>query len=91
MNRRWEADESASFTRRLGKRAVDLDPPHSEDEDGCPEIWELDNGDVAVIGRDLTEAYRSRLPEEVRIGRDERLVIIPGGILSAAKPHIADA
>jgi hypothetical protein len=91
MNRRWEADDSASFKRRLGKRAVELDPPRSEDEDGCPEIWELDNGDVAVIGRDLAEAYRSRLPAKVKIGHDERLVVIPGSMLSAAKPHIADA
>lgn len=91
MNRQWEADRSASFARRLGKRAVELGPPASEDDDGCPEIWELDNGDVAVIGRDLTEAYRSRLPDKVNIAQDERLVVIPGRMLSAAKPDIADA
>jgi len=86
MARIWEADPSASFGRRLGKTAEELGK--SEDRDSCPEIWELSNGDIAVIGRDLTENYRSRLPDGVGLGRDERLVIIPGLMLSAAKGDI---
>ncbi|RLK61880.1 hypothetical protein [Actinokineospora cianjurensis] len=91
MNRIWEADPSAGFARRLGKPAALLDPPQSGVRDGCPEIWAMDNGDVAVIGRDLTDVYRSYLPDNVRIADDERLVIIPGNLLSSAKPDIADA
>lgn len=89
MARAWEADPAASFLRRLGRSAEELE--RSEEDDECPDIWQLDNGDVAVIGRDLTDAYRSRLPEGVRLGADERLVIIPGIMLSAAKPDIPDA
>ncbi|GGP69403.1 hypothetical protein GCM10010185_47750 [Saccharothrix coeruleofusca] len=55
-------------------------PPCADDET-CPDVWELDNGDVAVIGRDLTAQYASRLPEGVRVGADERLVVIPGGLV----------
>lgn len=89
MTRPWEADPAASFARRLGRTAQELG--HSQDEEDCPDIWQLDNGDVAVIGRDLTSAYDSRLPPGVRLGPDERLVIIPGTMLSAAKPDIPDA
>lgn len=89
MARRWEADPSASFARRLGKTAAELGQSDKKRE--CPDIWQLDNGDVAVIGRDLTTAYRARLPEDVALAPDERLVVIPGPLLSAAKPDIPDA
>ncbi|WP_413799681.1 hypothetical protein [Streptomyces iranensis] len=89
MARAWEADPSASFTRRLGKSARELGTTGGRD--GCPDIWQLDNGDIAVIGRDLTDAYRARLPEDASIAPDERLVVIPGSTLSAAKPDIPDA
>ncbi|WP_078610960.1 MULTISPECIES: hypothetical protein [Streptomyces] len=42
-------------------------------------------------GRDLTAVYASRLPTGVSIGPDERLVVIPGNMLSAAKVDIPDA
>ncbi|MEU3772086.1 hypothetical protein AB0F11_02510 [Streptomyces sp. NPDC032472] len=89
MTRPWEADASASFARRLGKSAQELN--HTKDDDGCPDIWELDNGDVVVIGRDMTDAYARRLPAGVTVARDERLVVIPGDMLRSAKPDIADA
>jgi hypothetical protein len=89
MPRSWEADESARLVRRLGKSAEELGG--SDGRDDCPDIWQLDNGDIAVIGRDLTENYAGRLPAGVSIAADERLVIIPGNMLSAAKPDIPDA
>ncbi|AEM87141.1 hypothetical protein [Streptomyces violaceusniger] len=89
MARLWEADPSALFAKRLGKSAAELG--NSEDEEKCPDIWQLDNGDVAVIGRDLTAVYASHLPTGVSIGPDERLVVIPGNMLIAAKVDILDA
>ncbi|WP_411113058.1 hypothetical protein [Streptomyces sp. 029-5] len=89
MARAWEADPSASFERRLGKSAEELG--HSDGRDACPDIWQLDNGDIAVIGRDLTSSYGPRLPKGVALAADERLVVIPGSMLSAAKTDIADA
>jgi hypothetical protein len=62
----------------------------SKKKSGCPDIWELDNGDIAVIGRDLTASYGSRLPAGVALAPDERLVVIPGIMLRAAKPDIPD-
>ncbi|QRX91175.1 hypothetical protein [Streptomyces noursei] len=89
MARAWEADLSALFVKRLGKSAEELG--NSQGREQCPDIWQLSNGDIAVIGRDLTDHYGSRLPEGVALGADERLVVIPGNMLIAAKPDIPDA
>ncbi len=88
MARSWEADPSALFERRLGKSAKELDKSDGRDE--CPDIWQLSNGDIAVIGRDLTATYSPHLPEGVSLAPDERLVVIPGIMLSTAKADIAD-
>ncbi|MEQ0560791.1 hypothetical protein ABJI51_17020 [Amycolatopsis sp. NEAU-NG30] len=89
MPRPWEADPNASFKRRLGKSASELD--ETNNDPSCPDIWELSNGDVAVIGRDLTAGYALRLPDGVSIAADERLVVIPGVMMRTAKEDIPDA
>ncbi|WP_330173542.1 hypothetical protein OG875_08105 [Streptomyces sp. NBC_01498] len=88
MARAWEADPSALFERRLGKSPEELG--NSDGNDECPDIWRLDNGDVAVIGRDLTSHYAPLLPQGVTLAADERLVVIPGSTLRAATADIAD-
>ncbi|MFI6344240.1 hypothetical protein [Streptomyces sp. NPDC050560] len=89
MTQPWEADPSAVFVRRLGESPQALGT--TSGKDGCPDLWELSNGDVAVIGRDLTDVLRGRLPEEASVRADERIVVIPGETLRSAKPDIADA
>lgn len=86
MSRPWEADPSTTFKRRLGKSPQELG--NTTDTPDCPDIWELENGDIAVIGRDLTDPLCGKLPEGVSIGPDERLVVIPRNMLVAAKPDI---
>lgn len=92
----WQADPAAEFARRLGISPQVVgsgrggDDKASGDDGGCPEIWELDNGDVAVIGRDLTESYENRLPRGVSVRSDERIVILPRGMVIAAKVDIPD-
>jgi hypothetical protein len=89
MGRRWEADTSASFVRRLGKSASELG--ETDDRDGCPDIWELSNGDIALVGRDVTTAFAGRLPADMKVAKDERVVVIPRSMIIAAKPDIPDA
>ncbi|GAA2574942.1 hypothetical protein GCM10010435_58420 [Winogradskya consettensis] len=89
MSRPWEADPSARLVRRLGKSALELGATSAGPT--CPDVWELENGDIAVIGREHTADYMGRLPDGVAIGSDERLVIIPRSMLIAAKPDIPDA
>lgn len=86
MARPWEADPTTGFKRRLGKSPQELG--NTTDSPDCPDIWELENGDVAVIGRDLTGALGAVLPPGVSIGTDERLVVIPRNMMVAAKPDI---
>lgn len=89
MGAKWEPDTSASFLRRWGKSSQELRQTASDN--GCPDIWELDNGDVAVIGRDLTDVYISQLPSDASIGPGERLVVIPRRTILAARADIPDA
>lgn len=89
MDEPWEADPEAKLVRRLGPAPAELGTTGGRD--GCPDIWELGNGDFAVIGRDLTTAYTDGLPADASVGEGERLVVIPRVTLLSAKPHIPDA
>lgn len=56
---------------------------------GCPDIWELENGDFAVIGTDITfEA--DNLPPTASCGSDEKIIRIPRKTLVLAKEDIPD-
>ena len=89
MSSIWKANPAASMVRRLGKSSHELG--QTSGNSSCPDIWELDNGDIAVIGQDLTTAYQARLPDGVSIDPGESLIIIPRATLLAAKPDIPDA
>jgi hypothetical protein len=74
------------FLRRLGP------DPHENGAksvgcSGCPDIFELADGDFAVIGADITEAARM-LPPTAGCGPDERIVRIPRKTLVLAKSDI---
>lgn len=76
------------FVRRLGP------DPHANGAQtyacsGCPDIWELEGGDFAVIGTDITTAA-DRLPSGASCGPDERIIRIPRKTLVLAKPDIPD-
>jgi hypothetical protein len=77
------------FLRRLGP------DPHEDGEmtialRGCPDIWELESGDFAIIGIDITDAASPKLPLTAGCGPDERIVFIPRKLLVAAKSDIPD-
>lgn len=54
----------------------------------CPDIFELDDGDFAIIGIDMTAAALPHLPADASCGPDERIVRVPRRILVNAKPDI---
>jgi hypothetical protein len=75
------------FLRRLGP------DPHANGTQtaacqGCPDIFELDSGDFAVIGIDITESSAKNLPPSAGCGPDERIVWIPRKTLILAKSDI---
>jgi hypothetical protein len=55
---------------------------------GCPDIFELTNGDFAIIGIDETEMIRPHLPASAGCGPDERIVRVPRNVLVHARPDI---
>ena len=57
---------------------------------GCPDIWEMEDGDFAVIGTDITE-HAGKLPPTAGCAPNERMVRIPRRLLIHAKAHIPDA
>jgi len=57
---------------------------------GCPDIFELENGDFAIVGRDVTSDVIGELPSGATCGPDERIIVIPRKTLLGAKPHIPD-
>ena len=59
--------------------------------DNCPDLFELPDGDFAVIGIDATAALAPHLPADAGCGPDERIVRIPRAVLVAAKADIPAA
>jgi hypothetical protein len=57
---------------------------------GCPDMFELESGDFAIIGLDITETAKPKLPPSAGCGPDERIVRIPRNLLVNAKSDIPD-
>lgn len=78
----WRPDPEATFARRPGGSPMELGntsaPPN------CPDLWELSNGDIAVIGHDLTDNYSGTLPDGVYLAPYERLIVIPRSTFKSA-------
>lgn len=77
------------FLKRLGP------DPHANGAQtsacrGCPDIFELTNGDFAIIGSDITEISAAHLPASASCGPDERIVKIPRKTLVLAKRDIPE-
>jgi hypothetical protein len=82
-------NSTPTFRRRLGP------DPHAHGAQtvalaGCPDLWELETGDFAVIGVDVTDWARDRLPPTANCGPDERIVVLPRRTLILAKSDIPE-
>lgn len=78
------------FKRRLGP------DPHANGAltaslQGCPDILELESGDFAVIGVDITAEAEPALAFGASCGPDERIVRIPRRTLVLAKADVPNA
>ena len=75
------------FKRRIGP------DPHAGSGDSagansCPDIWELESGDFAVIGTDMTKELGTRLPPGAFLDPGESLVVLPRHVLVKARENI---
>lgn len=77
------------FLRRLGPDPH-LNGAQTAACQGCPDILELEDGNFAVIGIDITAKAEGKLPPTVGCGPDERVVWIPRKTLVLAKGEIPD-
>ncbi|MEV5934802.1 hypothetical protein AB0L56_19210 [Streptomyces sp. NPDC052079] len=59
--------------------------------DTCPDIFELSDGNFAVIGTDATASLDARLPADAARADHERIVVISRETLLRAKGDIPDA
>jgi hypothetical protein len=59
--------------------------------EGCPDIFELNTGEFALIGRNVTTEVARHLPADASCGPDECIVAIPRKTLVLAKPDIPDS
>jgi hypothetical protein len=57
----------------------------------CPDIFELSDGNFAVIGTDATAALDSELPPDAGRAEYERIVVVSRETLVRAKADIPDA
>lgn len=74
------------FTRRLGQPLSDLNPCAH----GCPDILELECGDYAVIGTDITPEAAGQLPAGSGVSPGERIIRIPRTLLVRARRDIPE-
>ena len=74
------------------KRRIGPDPhaggKQSAAASGCPDILELDNGDLAIIGIDITAAAKGILPASAGCGPDERVIRLPRSLILGAQADI---
>ncbi|MFJ5308715.1 hypothetical protein [Streptomyces sp. NPDC088350] len=79
---------TARMVRRLGDS-----PSRRGSSSGatCPDLFELADGDFAVIGTDRTEELDRLLPNDASRADHERLVVITRETLIRAKRDIPDA
>ena len=53
-------------------------------EGTCPAVFELPNGDLALIGSEAPGELHDQLPAGTGVGPGERLVVVPRGVALAA-------
>lgn len=73
------------FTRRLGSP---IEASRCAGGRSCPDILEMEGGDFAVIGADITIEASDKLPPGSGCGPSERIVRIPRRTLVLARTDI---
>ncbi|HRX54270.1 MAG TPA: hypothetical protein P5016_07155 [Verrucomicrobiales bacterium] len=75
-----------TFKHRIGPDPH-RDGMKTSSANGCPDIWELADGDFAVIGPDITGNV-AQLPPTAGCGPDEKIIRLPRRILVDARNAI---
>jgi len=76
------------FKRRIGPAPHEDGGNGSAGANNCPDIWELDNGDFAIIGIESTETLTPHLPAGAFVDPGESIVVLPRHVLVKARENI---
>lgn len=74
------------FKRRIGP--IPNSTSGSSGANGCPDIWELENGDFAIIGFQASAEIISTLPESASIEGDEAMIVVPRAVVLGARKNL---
>jgi hypothetical protein len=75
------------FKRRIGP-VPSPEVGGSSGANGCPDIWELESGDFAIIGFKASSDLLEALPESAGIEPDEALVVVPRAVVLGARDNL---
>ncbi|WP_051466914.1 hypothetical protein [Actinomadura oligospora] len=76
------------FKRRIGPHPHDGKGNGSAGANNCPDIWELESGDFAVIGDERTAELGPLLSEDAFLDPGEAIVVLPRHVLVKARDAI---
>ncbi|MEV5598176.1 hypothetical protein [Streptomyces sp. NPDC052496] len=74
------------ISRRLGATPQERG---SVGNGSCPDLFELSDGRIAVIGTDMTADLDGKLPDDASRAEYEKIVVITRDTLLRARPDIA--
>ncbi|MEI7935179.1 MAG: hypothetical protein WCK27_00690 [Verrucomicrobiota bacterium] len=75
------------FIRRLGQNGRQQCSTGAR----CSQILEMEDGDFAVVGLDITDKAMAAMPPGPGVGPKERVVRVPRRVLVDARPEIPAA
>ena len=75
------------FIKRLGQNGRQLCSTGAQ----CSQILEMQTGDYAVVGQDITDAAKAAMLPGAGVGPNERVVMVPRRVFVDARPEIPSA
>ncbi|PWI20677.1 hypothetical protein DI272_26220 [Streptomyces sp. Act143] len=84
----FDAPQARLISRRLGWTPLQRGSATGQT---CPDVFELTDGNFAVIGTEATAELDPHLPSDAARADDERIVVITRETLIRAKRDIPDA
>ena len=93
MSREKAFDMIFDYSQHWGcmfKRSLGIDSTSIRCVGGknCPQILELNDGNFAIVGTDITRTAKPSLPADAGCGPTERVVQIPRALLIRARKDI---
>lgn len=72
----------------LKRRLCDDPKADSSGANGCPDLWELEDGSFLVVGADRTDELKHLVGDGLYLDEHERMIVIPRRTLVSARTAI---